>query len=96
MKNRESGFYFVKFHNNWIISEWDSESKSWFICGNENMFSDQDFDEIGNKIAILNKKHTCLSCKAKTEEIIQLKGENNILTYKINTASGESCGHYGC
>ena len=30
---RESGFYWVKYSNKWIVAEWEEENESWYLPG---------------------------------------------------------------
>jgi hypothetical protein len=49
MKTRPNGFYWVKFQSKWIVAEW-YEHSSWFLCGDPAIYSDKDFEEIGELI----------------------------------------------
>lgn len=47
---RQPGFYFVKFHGEWIIGEY--KEQIWFVIGCDEMFCESEFDEIGGKITM--------------------------------------------
>ena len=50
---RENGFYKVKRNGKWIVAEYldlIQHPAAWFLTGNDMLFHDEDFEEIGEKI----------------------------------------------
>ena len=50
---RESGFYWVKCHDEWTIARW--EDLHWEVVGCGYCMNDHDFDSIGDKIQMPEK-----------------------------------------
>jgi hypothetical protein len=40
----------MRSQKEWIIAKWYYEYQTWYICGNENLFDDVDFDKINERI----------------------------------------------
>lgn len=45
-KNREPGFYWVKFLGDWEIAEWCSFYEKWYVTGVEDYYLDRELKEI--------------------------------------------------
>ena len=48
--NRESGYYWIRFADEWGIAEYFDDSNDWLLIGSEESFSDEDFEEIGERV----------------------------------------------
>ena len=46
---RNHGYYWLKGNNEWLIGYYDACDNSWTIVGNNNVFFDNNFDEIDEK-----------------------------------------------
>lgn len=46
---RESGYYWVRFGNEWLIAQFGGKFKIWFIFGRDDYFTDSRFDEIDER-----------------------------------------------
>lgn len=48
---RQSGYYWVKFHGEWTVGEYEGNCVCpWQIIGSDQIFDDNAFEKIGGKI----------------------------------------------
>ena len=52
--NRESGYYWVDYGEGWQVASYDG-CGSWHICGDENTWEEELFDEIDERQIIRGK-----------------------------------------
>lgn len=48
-KNREPGFYWVKFAGYWQVAYWSNFNISWYLASSPAQHSDNDFSEIDER-----------------------------------------------
>jgi hypothetical protein len=46
---RESGYYWVRFYDEWEVARYYSESKEWQLTGADRHFSDNSLNEIDER-----------------------------------------------
>ena len=50
MKTRESGYYWIKYQNNWYIAEYNQEVDNWFFVGDgDNCWDESELDIIDER-----------------------------------------------
>jgi hypothetical protein len=48
-KQRAGGYYWVKNYR-WVVAEWDTKHRQWYLTGQVSAFTDRDFVEIAGLI----------------------------------------------
>lgn len=48
----KQGFYWVKLYNKWTIGSLWNDHDTWAIIGSDEIFTSNDFQEIGHKIEL--------------------------------------------
>lgn len=43
---RQSGYYWVKWYNDWEVAQWDADAMKWLLCGDELPNEDAGLNEI--------------------------------------------------
>lgn len=65
MVKRRLGYYWIKLHDTWIISEWNGTY--WYETGNEWGYNDEEVEEIGSLISLL----LCVGDKPEPSEQLE-------------------------
>lgn len=49
-QERETGFYHVNIGSEWFVAEYRQKDNEWLVPGEDEIYEDTDFDEIGERI----------------------------------------------
>ena len=82
---RENGYYWVKYGRSWEVATY--KDGSWWLCGKDYYFQDDDFKEI-NEIRIINPMSKRVITEEEKERVILLWNKGKYSVRVIGEKSG--------